>query len=104
MAEGPLDGLVNGPVVEGDWQVGRVVDLPDLVVVAQHLVAQDLVGHVDPGFRATGQPVQHDNDVALGVEGLQQVQVGRFQHFAAADQSQQGLAGKTGARQPQAVA
>lgn len=85
-------------------QVGRVVDLPDLVVVAQGLVAEHFVGHVDPGFGTAGQAVQHDDDMALGVVGLQQIQMGHLQYLAAADQGRQGLAGEAGAGQPQAIA
>jgi len=99
-----LQGLANGLVVQRQRGVGGVVDLPDLVVAAQVLVAQHLVGHVDPGLGAAGQSVQHDDGASVRVVGLHQVDAGAHDAVAQPHQGAQRLGGKAGARQPQPVA
>ncbi|WP_430538787.1 hypothetical protein [Lysobacter capsici] len=45
-----------------DADVGRIEHLPQLIVLAQRIVAEDLVGEVDPRLRAAGQAMhQHDH-------------------------------------------
>lgn len=72
-------------------QVGRIVDQPDLELAPQLLVTLDFVGQIDPGLGAARQPVQHDDDAALWIKGLQQVQVRSLDAALAAQQCAQRL-------------
>ena len=98
-----VEGLVDLVAVQRDRGVGRVVHLPDLEMPAQLGIAHDLVGHVDPGFRAAAQAVQHEDDAAVRVPRLHQVHVRRADAFAQAEQRAQRLRGKARLGQPQAV-
>ncbi|HEY4561075.1 MAG TPA: hypothetical protein VIG54_10085, partial [Lysobacter sp.] len=96
--------LAQFVVVPGDRQAGRVVDLPDLVAVAQRLVAHHLVGEVDPGLRAAGEAMDHQQDAAVGIEALHAVDVRLAQPAGSAQQRQRGLPRERRLGQPHAVA
>ena len=94
----------NHRVVQCDRHIGRVVDLPDLVMLAQRLIAQDFVGEFHPGFRAAGQSVQHDDDPPVRIVGLHQVDVRAVDATLAPEQAAQRLAVEIGTGQPYAIA
>jgi len=86
--------------VDRDGHVGGVVDLPDLVLLAQQLVAHDLVGHVHPCLGTAAQAVQHQHDAPVGVVALHQVQVRALDAVLAAQHRAQRLPGEPGLGQP----
>ncbi|KAG1440107.1 hypothetical protein G6F57_019147 [Rhizopus arrhizus] len=91
-------------VAHRDGHVGRVVELPDLEILADLVVAHQLVGNVDPGFRAAGQAMDHQQHAPVRIVGLHHVQVRRVDAALAAEQRAQRLVAEVGSRQPQRVA
>ena len=96
--------LAHRVVVERDRHVGRVVELPDLEAGADPLVAHEFVGHVDPGLGTAGQAVDHQDDAAVRVVGLHQVEMRTIDALLPAEQAAQRLPVEARTCQPQAVA
>ncbi len=104
MGDGALQRILDRLAVHPERQVGGVVHLPHLVVLAQRLVAQHLVGDVDPCLRAAREAVQHDDGAPRGIVGLHEVDAWCRQAVFHAQQAAHGLHREPRAREPQAVA
>ena len=98
-----LDCGTDIPAVEGDRRVRGIDDLPDLKALSQRLVAEDLVGDVEPRFRAAREPVQRDEDVAIRIVRLHEINVRGRDAAGAPEHTPECLPREAGLGEPQRI-